>query len=202
MKISQETTGKKKALREALLKARGVLDAGLRRQWDEAIGRQVCAWWSANPAPVLGVFWPIRSEPDLSAAYTELAARGARLALPVVAGRGLPLRFSSWTPGQEMVVDAFGIAAPAVAEWVAPDALLIPCVGFNAQRVRLGYGGGYYDRTLAQQPRPLAVGIAYACALAEFEAEPHDIGLDRIITELGSEYEPVPRNIRADFGRM
>lgn len=180
--------GKKTVLRHALLSTRNALDSDLRREWDVMIGRQVCAWWSAHPVPSLGVYWPIRAEPDLSEAYSELIARGVRLALPVVAGKGLPLKFSRWTPGQDVVKDAFGVAVPVAVNWVEPDALLIPCVGFNANRIRLGYGGGFYDRTLAASPRPLAIGIAYSCALAEFEAEPHDVGLDRIITEQASEY--------------
>jgi 5-formyltetrahydrofolate cyclo-ligase len=68
---------------------------------------------------------------------------------------------------------------------VQPQALLIPCVGFNRQRMRLGYGGGYYDRTLAASPRPLAIGIAYRGSLATFAADPYDIALDAIITEDG-----------------
>ncbi|MDE2430963.1 MAG: 5-formyltetrahydrofolate cyclo-ligase, partial [Burkholderiales bacterium] len=76
------------------------------------------------------------------------------------------------------------IPVPAQREHLLmPDALLIPCVGFNAGNFRLGYGGGYYDRTLALQPRPVALGVAYQCALADFRAAEHDIALDKIFTE-------------------
>ena len=175
---------KKTALRPVLLSARRAISAELRHRWDAAIGHQVLDWWLAHPVPTLGVYWPIRGEPDLRPVYTELAARGARLALPIVAGKDAPLAFAAWIPGESLVKDAMGVSVPATTNRVvAPDALLIPCLGFNHGRIRLGYGGGYYDRTLAATPRPLAIGIAYACALATFDADPHDIGLDRIITE-------------------
>jgi 5-formyltetrahydrofolate cyclo-ligase len=175
---------KKTALRQALLASRRAMSTDQRRQWDAAIGNQVIAWWTAHPVATLGVYWPIRGEPDLRPTYANLVARGARLALPVVAGKDLPLKFAAWTPGDALVKDALGVTIPADTDAVVlPDALLIPCVGFNHSRMRLGYGGGFYDRTLAAAPRPLAIGIAYACAMAAFDADPHDIGLDRVITE-------------------
>ena len=77
-----------------------------------------------------------------------------------------------------------GIAVPAPPRTVVqPQALLVPCVGFNADRIRLGYGGGFYDRTLENMPRPLTIGIGYACAQADFDAAPHDVALDMIVTE-------------------
>ncbi len=80
--------------------------------------------------------------------------------------------------------DACGVLVPAKwSEPIQPNTVLIPCVGFNAQRIRLGYGAGYYDRTLAIAPRPATIGIAYTCAQAAFDAAPHDIALDAIITE-------------------
>jgi 5,10-methenyltetrahydrofolate synthetase len=161
----------KTVLRSALLAARN------------AIGAHVVAWWKANPVQTLGVYWPIRSEPDLRATYADLASRGVRLALPIVTGKNAPLRFAAWTPGDALVQDSLGIAIPAADIIVQPQALLIPCVGFNTERIRLGYGGGFYDRTLALQPRPLAIGIGYACALAVFDGAPHDVALDMIITE-------------------
>jgi 5-formyltetrahydrofolate cyclo-ligase len=175
---------KKTALRHLLLASRRAISADLRHQWDAAIGNQVLAWWTAHPLLTLGVYWPIRGEPDLRPTYADLATRGVHLSLPVVAGKNLPLTFAAWAPGDALVKDAMGISIPAKIDVViAPDALLIPCVGFNHSRMRLGYGGGFYDRTLAAAPRPLAIGIAYACALATFDADPHDIRLDRIITE-------------------
>jgi 5,10-methenyltetrahydrofolate synthetase len=182
-----ETALEKPALRRMLLAQRQAIEPEVRARWDAAIGARLIDWWIANErqdAPrTLGVYWPIRGEPDLHASYAALAARGVKLALPTVAARDAPLRFLAWTPGDAVVADAFGVAIPAAPKELDPDVLLIPCVGFNRQCVRLGYGGGYYDRTLALSPRPLALGVGYACGLAAFDAAPHDIALDAIITE-------------------
>lgn len=177
-----ETMLSKTDLRRALIVKRSAISAELRTQWDASIGAQLIAWWNAHPVQTLGVYWAIRGEPDLRDAYAELTMRGVQLALPVVVGDSAPLEFAAWQPGEDLVKDSFGVAVPAVRRLVWPDAVLAPCVGFNAQRSRLGYGGGFYDRTLARAPRPLAIGIAYACTLTAFDAAAHDIALDEIIT--------------------
>jgi 5-formyltetrahydrofolate cyclo-ligase len=182
-----ETMTDKTALRKSLALLRAAVDAPHKAQWDAAIGARVLAWWRAHmdgaPGP-LGVYWPLRGEPDLSIAYAELAAGGVRLALPVVLARDAALGFAEWTPGEAMVKDAMGVAVPAALRMLPrPPVMLIPCLGFNAQRFRLGYGGGYYDRTLAPTPRPLTIGLAYSCLQAEFASAPHDVALDVVLTE-------------------
>ncbi len=118
--------------------------------------------------------------------YAALAELGVQLALPVVTAKAVPLRFACWNPGDPLIKDAMDIAIPTSPQcWVQPQALLIPCVGFNTHRLRLGYGGGFYDRTLATAPRPIAIGVAYADALTAFDSGPHDVALDGIITEAG-----------------
>jgi 5,10-methenyltetrahydrofolate synthetase len=173
----------KTELRRSLLATRHAIPAELRARWDAAIGVRVQAWLAAHPVRLLGVYWPINSEPDLRTTYEALAARGVQLALPAVVSRDAALRFAAWTPGDPLVKDAFGVSIPAAGGAVQPDAMLVPCVGFNAGHIRLGYGGGFYDRTLAASPHPLALGIAYQCALGIFEGDAHDIALDAIITE-------------------
>lgn len=174
----------KAALRRALMDARRMMTGDTRTRLDRAIVAQLLAWWQSNPVQSLGVFWPIQHEPDLRPAYALLAAKGVQLALPIVDTRDAPLRYAAWTPGDPVVKDALGIAIPAKNKVsMRPEALLIPCVGFNPARFRLGYGGGFYDRTLATSPRPLAVGIAYAASSATFPAAPHDIPMDVLITE-------------------
>ncbi len=154
---------------------------------DAALGQRLLQWCGQHPVTCLGVYWPIRGEPDLQAAYAELARRGPQLALPVVTGRDMPLAFAAWAPGDALEEGAMKVPVPqAPHRLVMPEALLIPCVGFNTMRLRLGYGGGFYDRTLAREPRPLAVGIAYQCALTQFEGEAHDIALDAVLTEENS----------------
>ena len=160
------------------------------RAWQSAralsIGAHLLAWWRAQPVPALGVYWPLRGEADLSIAYAELAQSGVRLALPVVLARDAPLGFADWQPGEAMVKDEMGVAVPAELRMVArPPALLVPCLGFTEDGYRLGYGGGYYDRTLALAPHPFTLGIAYACLAVQFASAPHDVALDKIITELG-----------------
>jgi 5-formyltetrahydrofolate cyclo-ligase len=185
--IMSETALEKPALRRMLLANRQAIEPEVRARWDAAIGARLIDWWIANMGldarRALGVYWPIRSEPDLHASYAQLASMGVKLALPMVVAKDAPLRFLAWTPGDALIKDLYGVAIPANQREVRPDALLAPCVGFNCDRVRLGYGGGFYDRTLALAPRPLAAGIGYACGLATFDAAPHDIALDAIITE-------------------
>ena len=181
----EEKARKKTRLREALLRARRELAPADRAAAAAAIEKAVIVWWETQRPPSLGVYWPIRGEPDFRSLYAALHARGVQLALPLVddADIARPLRFLAWTPGEALREDRFGAAAPASGLALEPAALLIPCVGFNAQRVRLGYGGGFYDRLLARTPRPLTLGVAYDCVEARFDGEAHDIALDAIVTE-------------------
>ena len=94
----------------------------------------------------------------------------------------MPLVFSRWIPGTPLIKDALGTSIPAQEELVTPQALLIPCLGVNPAGIRLGYGGGFYDRTLAQQPRPITIGVAYQQAMIEFDAQAHDIPMDWVLT--------------------
>ncbi|OGB27699.1 MAG: 5-formyltetrahydrofolate cyclo-ligase [Burkholderiales bacterium RIFCSPLOWO2_02_FULL_57_36] len=170
-------------LRRSLLAARGVIATDLRERCDMAIAERICMWLKENPVQSLGVYWPIKSEPDLRALYDDLSRKGIKLALPVVTGQDAPLAFAAWTPGDTLARDACGVPTPVERNLIRPEGLLIPCVGFNADNIRLGYGGGYYDRTLAEKPRPIAIGIAYSSARAAFNAGPHDVALDLVITD-------------------
>ena len=174
----------KASLRKALLATRRALPDATRAQWDAAIAQRLLDWCTTANIAQLAVYWPLHGEPDLHAAYAELAARGVALSLPVVLEKHAPLAFASWTPGEPMVKDGMGVAVPARLRLIpAPPALLVPCLGFNAERYRLGYGGGYYDRTLAHAPRPRTLGIAYGCLQAQFASGPYDIALDQVLTE-------------------
>jgi 5,10-methenyltetrahydrofolate synthetase len=174
----------KQALRAALKQARSAVDPATRVQWDAAIGAQLLAWWRLRQFPALGVYWPLAGEPDLRAAYAELADAGVRLALPVVLARDQALAFSDWTPGEAMARDMLGMTVPARLHMVErPPALIIPCLGFSDEGYRVGYGGGYYDRTLAAFPLPATVGVAYSGQRAVFSPAPFDVALDVILTE-------------------
>ena len=183
--VAGDSQAGKAARRKALRTARGSLDPAIKVQWDAHIGAQVIAWWRLRQIDTLGVYWPLAGEPDLRAAYAELALAGVRLALPVVMERNAPLTFTEWTPGEPMIADEMGVAVPAQLRFIErPPALLIPCLGFNAEGYRLGYGGGYYDRTLELPPRPRTLGIAYSNQEAQFGHAPHDVPLDVIVTEI------------------
>ena len=137
---------------------------------------------------VLAGYWPIRGEPDLRPILSDLHAAGVCIALPVVETPAAPLVFRRWMPGMRMLRGHWNIPVPPPeAEVLTPDIALAPCLGWDAGCYRLGWGGGYYDRTLAAlSPRPVTIGIALAAArLTTIYPQPHDIPLDRIVTEKG-----------------
>lgn len=171
------------ALRTALLAARRHLPD--RAERTVLLVGHLRAWLEANAVRRLAFYWPMRGEPDLRGLIAQWldADRHRVAALPVI--EGAVLRFAPWTPHAPMRVGAHGVAIPDTARRVRPRALLIPCVGIDAQRHRLGYGGGYYDRTLAAlRPRPLTLGVAFDCArVASIDPQGHDIALDAVATE-------------------
>jgi len=159
-----------------------------RERLERELGEQVAAWIARADVRALGFFWPIRGEPDLRTIVADWLEEGPHraAALPVVSGDALV--FHAWAREAPMRAGDFGIPVPAHGRPVQPDALLIPCVGFDARRYRLGYGGGYYDRTLARMvPWPLVVGVAFECARLEtIDPRVHDMQLDAVLTESGA----------------
>lgn len=139
-------------------------------------------------AGVVAFCWPIRGEFDARPLAGRLLAKGWRAAIPTVIQPATPMVFRAWTPGAPMAADPFGIPIPAAdAACLVPDVVLLPLVAFAENGFRLGYGGGYFDRTLAAMvPRPLAWGVGFELALtAGLRPEPHDIPLDAVISECG-----------------
>ena len=179
---SSDEPSAKSAIRRHLLQQRRLRSDADKAAAEAVICARLLAWWHAHPVGSIGVYHPIRQEPDLSTLYNALSTQGVHLSLPIIRGNTLPLEFIAWTPGEALVKDALGTSVPAAGSAVQPQALLIPCLGFNAERLRLGYGGGFYDRTLAQQPRPISIGVAYSDALVSFTGAAHDIALDMIVT--------------------
>ena len=174
----------KSELRAALIAARRQMPADVKAQADARIIERLAAWIDAHQVRLLGGYLAMAGEPQLLPLYQQLAARGIGVAMPVVVERHQPLRFVIWQPGDALARDASGTMAPVARDaWAQPDAIIAPCVGFTAQKLRLGYGGGYFDRTLAQSPRPLAVGVAYASAQVDFAADAYDVPLDDILTD-------------------
>ena len=178
----------KAELRRAALARRRAAPPGVRarltaRLLEEGV-RMARAW---RPAVVAG-FYPIREEPDLLALLAALAQQGFEVALPVVSGRGGGLDFRLWRPGEPTALGRMGIPEPlAEAPLVDPDLLFVPLACFDRRGRRIGYGAGYYDRSLARL-RALktirAVGVAYAvCETAAAPYEAHDQNLDAIVTD-------------------
>ena len=134
---------------------------------------------------VLGFYWPIQAEYDPRQVITQwlAGAAGRQAALPVVIRRATPLIFRNWTAATPMIPAGFGTSVPAPDEQLVPRTLVIPLVGFDREGYRLGYGGGYYDRTVAALPmRPYAIGIGYSiCRLETIEPQSYDLKLDRLV---------------------
>lgn len=137
---------------------------------------------------VFSAYWPIKGEADLRPLMAELHAAGVTVALPLVETRAAPLTFRRWTPETRMVRGDWNIPVPPPdAAALTPDITLAPLVGWTAEGYRLGYGGGYFDRTLAAlDPKPFVIGIGFKTAqLSTIYPQPHDIPLDLIVTEDG-----------------
>ncbi|MFC2981953.1 5-formyltetrahydrofolate cyclo-ligase [Roseicyclus marinus] len=137
---------------------------------------------------VLSGYWPIKGEPDLRPALAGLHRAGVTIALPVVETRAAPLVFRRWTPGTKVVRGDWNIPVPPPeADVLTPDIALAPCLGWDGACFRLGWGGGYFDLTLAVLvPRPVTIGVALSGArLHTIFPQPHDIPLDLILTEDG-----------------
>ena len=136
---------------------------------------------------VLSGYMPMRTEID---PLPAMAAHQGPVCVPVIIGKGQPLKFREWTPGCAMIAGEFGALIPADGAWVEPDVLIVPLLAFDARSYRLGYGGGFYDRTLQAlraKRATLAVGYAFAAQqVAEVPIDAFDQRLDAIITEQGA----------------
>ena len=174
-------------LRAAALSKRDALSGEFRSAAAAAIARRGLPV-EIIPGAVVASYSPIRSEIDPTPLARELAARGARLALPAIAARGQSLRFRAWSPGDRLIGGALGILepSPAAAE-IIPDIVLVPLAAFDKSGHRIGYGAGHFDCTLAQLRKSKAfraIGMAFADQeVAVVPALPHDVALDYVLTE-------------------
>jgi len=169
----------KRAARERALTARAGCDPALGARLTEHV-------FSNIPPPagaVVSGFWPLDGEIDIRPLLMALHARGHPVALPQTPKRGEPLLFRLWHPGMEMVRERFGTWRPTGA-MKTPQVLFVPLLAFDRTGRRLGYGGGFYDRTLAALPGAYAVGCAFAAQeMAEVPAGPGDFLLHAVATE-------------------
>ena len=180
----------RKEQRAQLIPARVAVPDATRDAWTQRIIASLEPIVMAVDGPV-SFYWPFRGEPNLRPLMRRMVAAGRSVALPVVVQKRHPLEFRPWTPGCEMVLGVWNIPIPDTNERVTPRLLLAPVVGFDPQRYRLGYGGGYFDRTLAALGGARTViGVGYdSQALATIHPLPHDIPMDRIVTESGFRHE-------------
>ncbi len=180
----------KRALRAAAKTARAAAKAAT----PDAPARLSARFLATIPIPkdaIVGGYWPIGDEIDVLPLLAALHDRGIALALPVVAAPGQPLSFQAWRPGDEMTPGAHGIPVPlSTAALVNPHLLIVPLLAFDAQGWRLGYGAGYYDRTLERLGDTVtSIGVAYA--VQRVERVPRDAGdrpLDAVVTEAAAHW--------------
>jgi 5,10-methenyltetrahydrofolate synthetase len=195
--MSLELSAWRKSERARLLRERSALSqealAELRSRIDIHIER-------AFPDLVHGVLafcWPYRNEYDVRHLAAALRRRGATTAMPVVVAPKTPLIFREWHPGVKLADGPLGIPYPVDSKEVQPDHVLLPMLGWDGDGYRLGYGGGFFDRTLAAlAKRPRVIGVAYEQAyLRTIRPQPHDIPVDFVVTERGV-YRREPQGLK------
>ena len=192
MAAARDAARWRKAERERLIAGREAQSDAARAEADAAIAghldRVLADRFGGASDMVLAAFWPIRAEVDLRGWMARQSAQGVKIALPVVTGKDQPLIFRPWSPEAAMRAGRWNIPEPATDQAVTPQIVLAPLVGWDAARFRMGYGGGFYDRTLAAlRPRPYAIGIGLdAGRLPTIYPQPHDMALDLIVTETGA----------------
>jgi 5,10-methenyltetrahydrofolate synthetase len=181
----------RRALRERLLAERLALGGATLLAHREAIDRHLERGFPGLARRVVAVCWPYKNEYDARFLARALRERGATIALPVVIGARRPLVFRAWHPGVRLARGAYDIPYPADTPEVVPDALVVPMNGFDDGGYRLGYGGGFFDRTLAALRaaghRIVAIGVAYEQARIgdALHPQPYDVPMDFVVTERG-----------------
>ncbi|MGC9270403.1 5-formyltetrahydrofolate cyclo-ligase [Acidiphilium sp.] len=169
--------------RAAALARRAAIDGAPQASFGERLAAAVLACCVPPRGAVVSGFWPIADEIDVRPLMNALAARGHTLCLPQTPRRGLPLVFRRWRPGDTLVAGRFGTSHPH-GDITTPDFLLVPLLAFDRAGNRLGYGAGYYDRTLAGLPAAYRLGCAYAVQeLAQVPVSATDQRLDAVATE-------------------
>jgi 5-formyltetrahydrofolate cyclo-ligase len=174
----------RKAERARLIEARLAIPADLRADMAAKIADGLDAEIGSVGGKTVSLYWPFRGEPDLRPWMASIVERGGRAALPVVVEKAHPLVFRAYRPGDRLEKGVWNIPIPAEGETVIPDVVISPLVGVDPANYRLGYGGGFFDRTLAALPKkPLVIGVGYDMQrIATIYPQPHDIPMDRIVT--------------------
>jgi 5,10-methenyltetrahydrofolate synthetase len=180
-----EVAAWRKEERARLIEARLATSAEKRAEMAASIVKGLDAAIGDMNGRLVSLYWPFRGEPDLRGWMTSIIERGGAVALPVVVEKGHPLVFRAYKPGDKLEKGVWNIPIPAEGDSVIPNVVISPIVGFDAQNYRLGYGGGFFDRTLAAMPKKaLVIGIGYEIGrIPTIHPQAHDIPMDRIVTE-------------------
>ncbi|RUW18769.1 5-formyltetrahydrofolate cyclo-ligase [Mesorhizobium sp. M4B.F.Ca.ET.215.01.1.1] len=175
----------RKAERERLISARLAITADARAAMSTRIAEGLDALIGDIGGRMVSLYWPFRGEPDLRSWMASINERGGRTALPVVIEKGQPLVFRAYRPGDRLEKGVWNIPIPAEGDPVLPDIVISPIVGIDPGKYRLGYGGGFFDRTLAAMPfRPLVIGVGYELQrIPTIYPQPHDIPMSEVVTE-------------------
>ena len=175
----------RKAERKRLIEERLAMSAQERAVRSQRIAAGLDRAVGKVAGRIVSAYWPFRGEPDLRNWSIRVIERGCRIALPVVIEKGRPLEFRIWAPGDPLERGVWNILVPSRGPAVEPDVVIAPLVGFDGENYRLGFGGGFFDRTLASMTkRPFAIGVGYAAArLATIYPQPHDIAMSAIVTD-------------------
>ncbi len=175
----------RKLVRGDLIHRRTALPSAMRRALAERACARLVEAVDLRTFAVLGFCWPIRGEFDVRGIAKQHLTSGGQVALPVVVQQSAPVEFWRWHPGMPMQTGIWNIPIPKERDVLMPDAVIVPLVGFDGSGFRLGYGGGYFDRTLAASaPRPFAIGLGYADSeLQTIHPQPHDIPMNLIVTD-------------------
>ena len=175
----------RKRTRETLISARLALGVKTLQAKGEVAKQKLLASVDLQQYPTLSIYWSMRGEIDVRDLARRHIEAGGSVALPVVVEKKAPLEFWRWRPGMGMRRGVWNIPVPVKREVLTPDACIVPLVGFDGEHYRLGYGGGYYDRTLAVLgKRPFCVGLGYAeSRLPGIYPQPHDIPMSLIVTD-------------------
>jgi len=194
MSVPAEVKAWRRETRARLIEARMAVPLATRRAWGAAIETALESLLRASAARTLGVYWPMKAEFDPRPLVMRLLGAGFRAALPVVVEKNRPMVFRLWTPEAAMTSGIWDIPIPKDTEEVRPELVLAPVVGFDRAKFRLGYGGGYFDRTLGSlAPRPVAIGIGFELGrLATIHPQGFDVPMDHIVTEAGVDARPSP----------
>ena len=177
----------RKSERERLIARRLAFSVDDRNRWSRDIAAGVSEFAGDFSGRIVSFYWPFRGEPDLRPLMQTVWEQGGEAALPIVVAKATPLVFRTWRQGEALEKGVWNIPVPSGGREVVPDIVLAPVVGFDPDCYRLGYGGGFFDRTLASMAAmPLRIGVGHECArIATIFPQPHDVPMDAIVTPDG-----------------